>query len=560
MKKTLSVILAILVVFSLCACTQTSQGANSQQPASSASTASPSGEQQTVTPAAPAATADPSTIESQLNFIYDNLGVLKSQSEYQNLWYTITDLDHNGRVEIIAAITEGDNSVTRGVMYEIASTFDNLTAVNLGLDQGQYLPEIVTPSADTYRVGDTFNYIFKDTTSIGMPGHYVTLTSMSLSNGALKLDPLAYQDVRMTNGFTEISCVDKNGKDLGIYDLNDFDRYPEKVYPGALKSTTNFDWFSLNDVTTVDRLKQSYNTFNPGGALPVVAPSAAPFIPQTIVTPAPTTYIVDVVPVVTKDPTSESVIEGGTAYFVARADTYNYMAWSLIDPYGNVYGATTTPYPNMVVSGSTSETLALSNIPIGMNGWSVRATFYGKTNTDSRTAQIYVSQAPAKTVSSSPSSGTYFSDYNNWVGLYSSTGENIHYEAYKSGDTGPYESATVASGQGINVTGINGQCITVTVYANVVGSDKQSVFYYTVDCTPVPPPVPVPTPDPGPTTARGQIGTIESMNAVPIIIDGGTFWTTRDFITPTGSDLYEGRWCTVYYSGSYDNIYSVVLD
>ena len=544
MRKIISVLLIAMLIFSLCACGQTAAPVATQAPAPADATPAE---------AAPAPAVDPSSLDAQLNLIYKDIGLLQSSADYQSFWYTITDLDHNGRLEIFAAVTEGIDSVTRGAMYEVNSTFDNLVTVDLG---GQYLPEVVVNSADTYRVGDSYSYVYKDTSAVGSSAPYETIAALSMSNAKVTVTPLAYKEVVSDRGITLYDFTDASGNPLNIVDLNDFDNYADTVFTGALKSTTNFDWFAITDVTSVDRLKNSYAVFKGES---VVTPAPAP-TPQVIYTPQPTMYIVDTNPVITKNPTSETLTEGGSCTFIARADAYQYVAWSLVDQYGNTYGATTTPYGQLVVSGASSPQLTLSNVPLAMNGWSAYATFYGKTNATTTKAYITVNPAPVivKTVTASPSSG-YFQQLSTYVTLYSSTGENIHYEAIKQGDSGAYDSSEIASGSGFYVTGISGQCISVEVYANVVGSDKVAYFVYTVDCEPEP--GPGPTPDPGYSSVRGNLGVQETMSTIPILINGIPYSVVLDVITPQGSDLYQGRGCTVYYNGSLDGgIYSVVLD
>lgn len=86
---------------------------------------------------------------------------------------------------------------------------------------------------------------------------------------------------------------------------------------------------------------------------------------------------------ITKHPTPETVTEGGKALFVARADNAEKIAWELVSPGGDVYAHNeiTNKFPSMVVKGGTEETLSLSNIPLGMNGWSARCVFTGEDGT-----------------------------------------------------------------------------------------------------------------------------------------------------------------------------------
>lgn len=86
----------------------------------------------------------------------------------------------------------------------------------------------------------------------------------------------------------------------------------------------------------------------------------------------------EVKPTVTKSPTSETVIEGARALFVAHADNYSRINWTISSPNGSTqYNASDAPryISGLRVSGSAGEVLTLDNIPLSMNGWQVQARF-----------------------------------------------------------------------------------------------------------------------------------------------------------------------------------------
>lgn len=538
MKKFLAIALALCMVFALCACGQA---------APAAPTAAPAQDQ----PAAPTAVpADPASAQSQVNLIYSNFGILQSNPEYSNFYYTMADLDNNGRLEIIVAVTEGTLSYTRADFYEVNASFNGLDKVTSNVSEGEGYPEIIAQSVDTYKTADgSYYYVYTDNSNAGS-GFYKAIKSLCLKNSAISVNTLGTQNVVMENGYTIYESYDKNGN---ILMPEDFDSLADKEFTGAIKSKTNFDWFALSEVLSSDRLLQSYCVFTG-----TVLPSATP---APLYTPQPTTYIVDVVPVVTKDPSSETVYEGNSCQFVSRATAFNSMKWKLVDAYGNVFDAARSGIQGLVVSGSDSPCLTFSNVPMQLNGYSVFAEFYGKTTVQSGRARINVTKAPQPDafVSASPNSGAYFRDLYNYVNFYSSNGANIHVEATKQGDTGCYLSQDIASGQSINIEGIEGQCITVEVYANVIGSQKVAYFYYTVDRTPAPVPTPDPTPVPAEQTVQGTIGHMESMNTIPVIVGGQTVYVSRDLVSNQGVDINEGGPCELTYRGSYDNVVSLYI-
>ena len=81
---------------------------------------------------------------------------------------------------------------------------------------------------------------------------------------------------------------------------------------------------------------------------------------------------------ITKHPYGETVQEGGSCGFVARADNDNNRHWYFYKN-GVVVDANdaATQFPGLSVSGTTKEHLKLSHIPAVMNGWSAYCVFYG---------------------------------------------------------------------------------------------------------------------------------------------------------------------------------------
>lgn len=83
-------------------------------------------------------------------------------------------------------------------------------------------------------------------------------------------------------------------------------------------------------------------------------------------------------PVITKNPTGETVEVGGTAQFVARADGATSFVWRIVsaDTTNTVTADEAAWYfSGLQVSGQDTERLTLSNIPKSMNGWAVECKF-----------------------------------------------------------------------------------------------------------------------------------------------------------------------------------------
>lgn len=83
---------------------------------------------------------------------------------------------------------------------------------------------------------------------------------------------------------------------------------------------------------------------------------------------------------ITKSPTDETVDEGGSAFFIAKAENAEKTVWIAVSPdTKTVYELDKTPadFPGLTIEGQGTETLKLSNIPYAMNGWRIQCYFTG---------------------------------------------------------------------------------------------------------------------------------------------------------------------------------------
>ena len=83
---------------------------------------------------------------------------------------------------------------------------------------------------------------------------------------------------------------------------------------------------------------------------------------------------------ITKHPTGETVTEGESAVFIARADNASEIIWRLVSPdTATTINCADAPayFPGLQVLGLGTETLTLLNIPLSLDGWKVEAKFGG---------------------------------------------------------------------------------------------------------------------------------------------------------------------------------------
>lgn len=131
---------------------------------------------------------------------------------------------------------------------------------------------------------------------------------------------------------------------------------------------------------------------------PVETPKATE---EPVATDAPTTKptatataAVSGLPVITKDPTDETVEVGGRAPFTARADKDKGRTWYFVSPDGKeilTVKEAKAKFKGITVTGEHEEKLVIKKVTKEMDGWRVLCNFYNdKGNVDSAMATIHI--------------------------------------------------------------------------------------------------------------------------------------------------------------------------
>jgi len=100
--------------------------------------------------------------------------------------------------------------------------------------------------------------------------------------------------------------------------------------------------------------------------------------PTPSASPSPSPTPTPAAPSITKHPVGETVDEGGRAIFIARADNVKTYTWRFVSPDNSRtmdYNNLGNTFPGLVVSGGTTDTITLNNIPYELNGWKVVCAF-----------------------------------------------------------------------------------------------------------------------------------------------------------------------------------------
>ena len=535
----------------------------------------------------------PADTAAQIQLIFTQFDSLK-QNDSPNPWsYAVTDLDHNGRVELLAGTIEGSGRYTTVKAWEVSADKTALSELRVPLADGDSFPDIVTDAADTFhdKTTDYWYYMFNDHITVSTQEVYANKSAIALVQGELQFATYAFQHNEWTDGRMVTTFTNNKGD---VITPEDYNAVGSNVFSKMDRSATYFDWFPAADAASADRFTDSCSVFL-GLKQPPKTAAHAP-----VLTPRPDTDSVFLT--VTKNPTNEYHNAGETAWFIANADNWSTATWTFVDPYGNAcsWQSFQSRFPYSTVNGGDSTSISIINTDPAMTGWSAYCTFYGNNQTARTTAAYLTVQSnPQPTYGQMDGSvtniqGNYVTialnngasvtisldicnvdgnlDVGNSATVYYSnypSSDNI-YSCYIQGDVGPVtgqmdgyvtdammSTVTIALNNGDSVQILRDIC---QVDGTLGVGDSATVYYYNY-----------PSSDNiyycyiqgGYDPGGGQMGATfvgATMSGSGFILDNGANVTVPFSICTNYGNVTYGDSATVYYNGSYpssDSIYYV---
>ncbi len=369
-------------------------------------------------------TMAPSDIDTQLSYIYSQIGSFR-QNDGNTWYYTVTDLDHDGSLEFIAASQHPQDRSTNLKVWEVGADRQSLTECTLAKDPEESFPDILTDVADTFHntATGTWDYLFYDNVVISPTNVYTSKSAYHLKDGVISYEAYAVEHTQLAGGARNVTHTDANGAAISPEQYN---AAGVNAFAGCERSSTNFQWLTEAKINSLMNVIDTYAVFSgakqPVEVFPVPrpealqAPAATPAptaAPAPAPTPAPTPAPVQAVYLtVTKNPTNENRAEGGTALFVSCANAFESLTWTMVSPDGGEYSVQSfRSLFGANVTGETSTTLSVANVTSAMNGWGAYCTFYYKGQTArTTTAYMYIT---AKKNNSAPS-GAYSASVTDW--------------------------------------------------------------------------------------------------------------------------------------------------
>ena len=500
--------------------------------------------------------------DAQLNTIFATMGSFKQAGTTAAWRYAVTDLDHNGQLELVAAALHPVDRSSNLKVWELSADNSSFQECKTVVPEGESFPDILSNSADTYYEAgtNTWSYTFVDHIVLSDKEVYDVNCSVTLKDQAVSFVQHAISHTEMVNGVMTTSYMDNNGIAVSP---DVYNSAGVNAHVGAEKSSTNFGWFAFENATELSVLKDSYAVFTgekepdkttspKPGVTPTVAVPIQTLAPQATTAPVATaapqqqqkvTYLT-----VTKNPTNENRKTGDTALFVANATAFDSLTWTFVAPNGGEYSVQNfrNVFSGSTVSGEYSTTLAVGKLQADMSGWGAYCTFYYNGQT-ARTSTAYINitnkgqPAPSQDVYGS-ASGKAYHDTAYTVYIILQNGVDAHV------------NASICN----LVYGTLEDGCSCTVY--YVAHPNGTYDIYSVDIygsySPYTPSTPTPQATYGSMSGKAYSGG----GGYAINLSNGTQVYADAYLCNVSGYFYEGADCTVYYvaysTGGYD-IYSV---
>jgi hypothetical protein len=209
----------------------------------------------------------------QVLLMADNIDLWAAPEEYiyDVYHYTVTDLDGNGRLELIISNIGGTGIYTYSKFYEVNETCDGLNVCEHMIREGDSEADIAADTVAGYYdpQSDIMYYIFDDLLRNGAAEYYDNKRALYLEDGRINEILLAYKATIYTNPDTEpeITCQDK---DRNVISEEEYEEIADRYFADLEKKKVSFDWnrfFQKDEVRDLSRddlvemLMKSYEAF-----------------------------------------------------------------------------------------------------------------------------------------------------------------------------------------------------------------------------------------------------------------------------------------------------------
>ena len=245
MKRYIRLVAALVVGFSLtlCGCEQENKSTNENiinTDRMEIANTEVEAEQETVTEAIVETIIE--DVDSQLTIIAENKDMWTEELEYADevYYYVISDLDHNGRYEVVVSNMGGTGLYTYSRFFEVNATYDGLVECSTDFIEGDSQPDMITETVDTYIDGNgEFHYVFSDVLRNGMAESYENVRELVLRNGEIVTKYIASKAIIYEGESVTATCHDGEGN---VITEEAYETIADNYFGNYEKEITTLEW------------------------------------------------------------------------------------------------------------------------------------------------------------------------------------------------------------------------------------------------------------------------------------------------------------------------------
>ncbi|MGN0334392.1 MAG: hypothetical protein ACI4DV_01845 [Lachnospiraceae bacterium] len=192
-----------------------------------------------------------SASEEQLDCMTESSEIWKPFSEtMENGGYlAVTDLDGNGRLELILSCIEGSGAYTTSSFYEVNEERDELILCETDFREGDSQPDIIVDKVTACQQEDgTLYYVFHDYLKAGAWKFYDMVYALCLKDGSISRQLLAVQEEDYQS---EEKLVYRDAEGGRITE-EEFVRAAEYRFEGCRTREITLEWQALEGIAEMD--------------------------------------------------------------------------------------------------------------------------------------------------------------------------------------------------------------------------------------------------------------------------------------------------------------------
>lgn len=220
------------------------------------------------TPPEPTPTPAPA-VEEQLAVLSEKLGSLENEIDWLSYeagtQYAVTDLDGNGRLELVFSSMQGSGLFTYSYYYEVNEVGDGVAQWVQNTQEDMSEPDIGVYDVTVYTDDSgARHYLFDDYIRNGYAENGTTRYAVVYGGGKIEYDPIAYRYAVYNDEKQDFDTTYTDAISNAITE-EAFNAIGDTVFADMSKQTAHIGWASYSEwaaAPSADALAQSYAAFS----------------------------------------------------------------------------------------------------------------------------------------------------------------------------------------------------------------------------------------------------------------------------------------------------------